>query len=149
METVEAALAELKRGGMVLVVDDEDRENEGDLVMAADMATPEAIGFMIRHTSGVLCVGIEEDRADELELPLMVTAFTVSVDVGDVGQSADPKPDDTVLVRVHSECLTGDVFASHRCATAASNSAQRCSASPRHAEVSSSTCVAGRVAESA
>ncbi|MHA6796289.1 bifunctional 3,4-dihydroxy-2-butanone-4-phosphate synthase/GTP cyclohydrolase II [Pseudonocardia bannensis] len=86
---VEAALAELRRGRMVLVVDDEDRENEGDLIMAAELATPEAMAFMIRHTSGLLCVGITDERADELRLPLMVTdsddprgtAFTVSVDL--------------------------------------------------------------------
>jgi 3,4-dihydroxy 2-butanone 4-phosphate synthase/GTP cyclohydrolase II len=86
---VEAALAELRRGRMVLVVDDEDRENEGDLIMAAELATPAAMAFMIRHTSGLLCVGITEERAHQLRLPLMVTdsddprgtAFTVSVDL--------------------------------------------------------------------
>jgi GTP cyclohydrolase II/3,4-dihydroxy-2-butanone 4-phosphate synthase len=86
---IQDALSELRRGRMVLVVDDEDRENEGDLVMAAEKATPEAVAFMIRHTSGLLCVGITDDRADELRLPLMVsdgddprgTAFTVSVDL--------------------------------------------------------------------
>ncbi|WP_181779187.1 bifunctional 3,4-dihydroxy-2-butanone-4-phosphate synthase/GTP cyclohydrolase II [Pseudonocardia pini] len=86
---VEAALAALRRGAMVLVVDDEDRENEGDLIMAAEFATAEAMGFMIRHTSGLLCVAVTEDRAAELHLPLMVprgddprgTAFTVSVDL--------------------------------------------------------------------
>jgi 3,4-dihydroxy 2-butanone 4-phosphate synthase/GTP cyclohydrolase II len=85
---VERALAELRRGRMVLVVDDEDRENEGDLVMAAEFATAEALGFMIRHTSGLICVGLTGERADELGLGLMVddgddlrgTAFTVSVD---------------------------------------------------------------------
>jgi 3,4-dihydroxy 2-butanone 4-phosphate synthase/GTP cyclohydrolase II len=85
---VELALADLKGGRMVLVVDDEDRENEGDLIMAAQFATPESMAFMIRHTSGVLCVGITDQRADELDLPLMVkdgsdprgTAFTISVD---------------------------------------------------------------------
>jgi 3,4-dihydroxy 2-butanone 4-phosphate synthase/GTP cyclohydrolase II len=74
---------------MVLVVDDEDRENEADLIMAAELATPEAMAFMIRHTSGLLCVGVTDERADELRLPLMVTdgddprgtAFTVSVDL--------------------------------------------------------------------
>ncbi|WP_214366467.1 bifunctional 3,4-dihydroxy-2-butanone-4-phosphate synthase/GTP cyclohydrolase II [Pseudonocardia sp. H11422] len=86
---VEAALAELRRGRMVLVVDDEDRENEGDLIMAAELATPETMAFMIRHTSGLLCVGITDERAEQLRLPLMVTdsddprgtAFTVSVDL--------------------------------------------------------------------
>ncbi|MDT7618015.1 MAG: 3,4-dihydroxy 2-butanone 4-phosphate synthase / cyclohydrolase [Pseudonocardiales bacterium] len=86
---VEAALAELRRGRMVLVVDDEDRENEGDLIMAAELATPAAMAFMIRYTSGLLCVGFTEERARQLRLPLMVTdsddprgtAFTVSVDL--------------------------------------------------------------------
>ena len=86
---VKAALSELSRGCMVLVVDDEDRENEGDLIMAAEFASREALAFMIRHTSGLLCVGISHERADELRLPLMVersedprgTAFTVSVDL--------------------------------------------------------------------
>ncbi|WP_033287644.1 bifunctional 3,4-dihydroxy-2-butanone-4-phosphate synthase/GTP cyclohydrolase II [Amycolatopsis jejuensis] len=85
---VAAALEELRRGRMIVVADDEGRENEGDLIMAAEFATPEALGFMIRHTSGVVCVAITEERADELDLPLMTnaatdprgTAFTVSVD---------------------------------------------------------------------
>ncbi|MFR9806094.1 bifunctional 3,4-dihydroxy-2-butanone-4-phosphate synthase/GTP cyclohydrolase II [Pseudonocardia sp. RS010] len=86
---MEHALAELRRGRLVLIVDDEDRENEGDLVVAAELATPEQMAFMIRHTSGLLCVAITEERAEELRLPLMVadgddpkgTAFTVSVDL--------------------------------------------------------------------
>jgi 3,4-dihydroxy 2-butanone 4-phosphate synthase/GTP cyclohydrolase II len=69
---VESALAELKGGRIVLVVDDEDRENEGDLIMSAELATPEAMAFMIRHTSGLLCVAITGERADKLCLPLMV-----------------------------------------------------------------------------
>ena len=86
---VEAALAALRAGRLILVVDDEDRENEGDLIMAAEHATPETMIFMIRHTSGLLCVALPQERAEELRLPLMVaegsdprgTAFTVSVDV--------------------------------------------------------------------
>jgi 3,4-dihydroxy 2-butanone 4-phosphate synthase / GTP cyclohydrolase II len=85
---VQRALEELRCGRMVLVVDDEDRENEGDLVMAAEMATPEALAFMIRYSSGIICVGITDERAVELDLPHMVadssdprgTAFTISVD---------------------------------------------------------------------
>jgi 3,4-dihydroxy 2-butanone 4-phosphate synthase/GTP cyclohydrolase II len=73
---------------MVVVMDDEDRENEGDLIMAAEHATPEAVAFMIRHTSGIICVPMEERELARLELPQMVpvnseshrTAFTVSVD---------------------------------------------------------------------
>ncbi|TAN30146.1 MAG: 3,4-dihydroxy-2-butanone-4-phosphate synthase, partial [Actinomycetota bacterium] len=86
--TIEEAIAAISRGEMVVVVDDEDRENEGDLIMAAQYATQEAISFFISHTSGLICVAVKGDRLDELELPLMVanntesqrTAFTVSVD---------------------------------------------------------------------
>jgi 3,4-dihydroxy 2-butanone 4-phosphate synthase / GTP cyclohydrolase II len=86
--TVQEAIEQIGRNGMVVVVDDEDRENEGDLVMAAEAATPENIAFFLGHTSGVICVPLLPERADELELPLMVvtnteaqrTAFTVSVD---------------------------------------------------------------------
>jgi 3,4-dihydroxy 2-butanone 4-phosphate synthase / GTP cyclohydrolase II len=85
---VEEAVAAIGRGDMVVVVDDEDRENEGDLVMAAEAATPDAIAFFLAHTSGVICAPLTPERADALELPLMVsqntesqrTAFTVSVD---------------------------------------------------------------------
>jgi 3,4-dihydroxy 2-butanone 4-phosphate synthase / GTP cyclohydrolase II len=81
--------AELRAGRMVVVMDDEDRENEGDLIMAAEHATPAAVAFMIRHTSGIICVPMEEERLARLELPQMVpvnsethrTAFTVSVDL--------------------------------------------------------------------
>lgn len=87
-QSVVDALAAIRRGEMVVVTDDESRENEGDLIMAAEFATAESIAFMVRHTSGVLCVGMESDRIDELRLPQMVgsnedpkgTAFTVSVD---------------------------------------------------------------------
>ncbi len=86
--TIEEAIEQQKRGGMIVVVDDEDRENEGDLIMAAEDATPEAMAFFLEHTSGVICSPLEAARADELELPLMVvanteaqrTAFTVTVD---------------------------------------------------------------------
>ena len=82
------ALAALAGGGKVLVVDDEDRENEGDLIMAAECATTDDVAFFLEHTSGFLCVAIDEQRADELRLGLMVednteshrTAFLVSVD---------------------------------------------------------------------
>jgi 3,4-dihydroxy 2-butanone 4-phosphate synthase / GTP cyclohydrolase II len=85
---VKEAIDAVARLGMVVVVDDEDRENEGDLVMAAEAATPENIAFFLAHTSGVICVPLLPERADALELPLMVTAnteaqrtaFTVSVD---------------------------------------------------------------------
>lgn len=83
------ATAAIKRGEMVVVVDDEDRENEGDLILAAEKVTEQSIAFMVRYTSGVICVPALGQRLDELKLPLMVsantesqrTAFTVSVDV--------------------------------------------------------------------
>src|SRR5258706_9037287 len=85
---IERAIAAVARGELVIAVDDADRENEGDLIMAAEKVTPESMGFMIRHTSGVICMPLEGSRLDELQLPLMVanntevqrTAFTVSVD---------------------------------------------------------------------
>jgi 3,4-dihydroxy 2-butanone 4-phosphate synthase / GTP cyclohydrolase II len=85
---VKEAIDVIGRLGMAVVVDDEDRENEGDLVMAAEAATPENIAFFLAHTSGVICVPLLPERADALDLPLMVTAnteaqrtaFTVSVD---------------------------------------------------------------------
>ncbi len=88
VSNVEELAADLAAGRMVIILDDEDRENEGDLIMAAEHATPEAIAFMIRHTSGIICVPMEEERLARLELPQMVaanseshrTAFTVSVD---------------------------------------------------------------------
>ena len=88
LSTIEEAVAALRNGGMVVVVDDEDRENEGDLIMAAEDVTAESMAFFLEHTSGVFCVPLESSRADELDLPLMVvanteaqrTAFTVTVD---------------------------------------------------------------------
>jgi 3,4-dihydroxy 2-butanone 4-phosphate synthase/GTP cyclohydrolase II len=85
---IENAIAAVGRGELVIVVDDADRENEGDLIMAAEKMTPEAMGFMVRHTSGVICMPMTGEHLDELQVPLMVanntehnrTAFTVSVD---------------------------------------------------------------------
>lgn len=86
--SIEDAVAAIARGEIVVVVDDEDRENEGDLIMSAEAATPENIAFFVRHTSGVICAPLTGDRLDELDIPLMVrdnteshrTAFTYSVD---------------------------------------------------------------------
>ena len=85
---IEQAVEAIARGEMVIVVDSVDRENEGDLIVAAEKMTPETMAFMIRHTSGVICMPVEGTRLDELRIPLMVaentesqrTAFTVSVD---------------------------------------------------------------------
>jgi 3,4-dihydroxy 2-butanone 4-phosphate synthase / GTP cyclohydrolase II len=87
-DSVEAAIAAVAKGQIVVVVDDAARENEGDLILAAEHATPEKVAFMIRHTSGVICATLPNERARDLHLPLMVaentesmrTAFTVSVD---------------------------------------------------------------------
>lgn len=87
-DRVEDAIEAIRRGEMVIVADDEDRENEGDLVMAASSITPEAVNFMVEHGRGLVCVTMFPDRADELDLPLMTdqntdpqqTAFTISVD---------------------------------------------------------------------
>ncbi|MEO1331573.1 MAG: 3,4-dihydroxy-2-butanone-4-phosphate synthase [Pseudomonadota bacterium] len=88
LDPIELAIDDIRAGKMIVVVDDDDRENEGDLIMAAELASPEAVGFMIRHTSGILCAPIEAAEARRLNLPPMVgendaplaTAFTVSVD---------------------------------------------------------------------
>ena len=86
--SIDEAILEIQEGRMVILVDDEDRENEGDLTMAADKITPEAVNFMAIHGRGLICVSIMGERADELDLLPMVsvntaslgTAFTVSVD---------------------------------------------------------------------
>lgn len=92
MDNIEAAIEDIKEGKMVIVVDDEDRENEGDLLMAAEKVDNEAINFMIKEARGLVCTPMEEERVESLELPEMVkentethgTAFTVSVDHKDV-----------------------------------------------------------------
>jgi 3,4-dihydroxy 2-butanone 4-phosphate synthase/GTP cyclohydrolase II len=88
IQRVEAALKDFRAGKMVIMVDDEDRENEGDLAVAAEKVTPEAINFMATHGRGLICLALSEDRCDELNLPPMVqdntssfqTAFTVSIE---------------------------------------------------------------------
>lgn len=89
LNTIEEALAELRAGKVIIVVDDEDRENEGDFICAAETISPETINFMATHGRGLICTPMEEKRAEELDLPLMVssntalheTAFTVSIDL--------------------------------------------------------------------
>ena len=87
-DTVEKAIEDIREGRMVIVADDEDRENEGDLVMAAAKVTPDHVNFMTKYGRGLICVALTDERADALELPLMTqrntdpqeTAFTISVD---------------------------------------------------------------------
>ena len=88
IERVAAALDDIRKGKMVILVDDEDRENEGDVCMAAEMASPETINFMARHARGLICLSLTEDRIRQLDLPMMVddnrssrsTAFTISIE---------------------------------------------------------------------
>ena len=118
--SVAQAIADIRAGKMVIVVDDQDRENEGDLTMAADLVTPEAINFMASQGRGLICVTLTEDRVEALRLPMMThdnrsphgTAFTVSIDARDgistgisarershtirVAVAPDAKPDDLV-----------------------------------------------------
>lgn len=121
IERVKSALEDIKAGKMVIMVDDEDRENEGDLVMAAEKTTPEAINFMAKHARGLICLTLTERRVKELNLPLMVsdndslhsTGFTVSIDARDgtttgisaadrsltIQKAIDPKCQPSELVR--------------------------------------------------
>src|ERR1700749_3648379 len=88
LDSVERAIADIAAGKAVVVVDDEDRENEGDLIFAAEKATPELVAFMVRYTSGYICVPLLESDCDRLDLPPMYhtnqdrrgTAYTVTVD---------------------------------------------------------------------
>jgi 3,4-dihydroxy 2-butanone 4-phosphate synthase / GTP cyclohydrolase II len=107
LDRIDDAIAAVARGEMVVVVDDEDRENEGDLIMAAEFATPEAIAFFLHHTSGLICVSITADRAAELDLGPMVvrntetqrTAFLVSVDRRDVTTTGISASDRAATIR--------------------------------------------------
>jgi 3,4-dihydroxy 2-butanone 4-phosphate synthase/GTP cyclohydrolase II len=88
VSTIDEALLDIRKGKMVILVDDEDRENEGDLCIAAEKATPQAINFMAKHGRGLICLSLTEERVRQLQLPLMVsdntsafkTAFTVSIE---------------------------------------------------------------------
>lgn len=126
LHRVEAALSALQNGRFVVVADDEDRENEGDLIIAAESLTTERLAFMLRHTSGVVCVALTARRASELALPLMVaendephrTQFTVSVDLAEgisTGISAADRSRTiralgSASVRAHSFLRPGHVF---------------------------------------
>lgn len=89
LDSIESAIAEIKAGNIIIVVDDADRENEGDMICASECVTPDIITFMAKEARGLICISLTEDRCNELGLPLMVeentalhqTAFTVSVDL--------------------------------------------------------------------
>src|SRR5436190_13864378 len=89
LNSIEEAVSDLKNGKVIIVVDDANRENEGDFITTAENSTPEIVNFMAKHGRGLICVSLTEERCDELHLPLMVkqntssheTQFTVSVDL--------------------------------------------------------------------
>ena len=109
------ALEAIRNGEMVIVVDDEDRENEGDLTIAADKVTPEAINFMARHGRGLICLPLTAERIDQLRIPMMVdrntsryeTAFTVSIEAKDVTSTGISAADRAATVRVAIDPATG------------------------------------------
>lgn len=112
-------IADFKAGKMVVLVDEEDRENEGDLVMAAEFVTPEAINFMIRHARGLVCLTLTEERCRQLDLPLMVSAnklalgtnFTVSIEAAEgvtTGISASDRAK-TILAAVKKDAKPSDL----------------------------------------
>jgi len=119
LDTIESAIQDIQAGKMIVVVDDEDRENEGDLVMAARHVTPEAINFMAIHARGLICAPIDEERCDVLGLGLMVdknttlheTPFTVSIDLIGEGNTTGISAHDrarTILALVNPETKPED-----------------------------------------
>ena len=114
LDTVEEALVEIAAGRAVVVVDDEDRENEGDLIFAASRATPELMAFTIRHSSGVICVPMPAEMLDRLEIPLMTphnrdklrTAYTISVDARDGVSTGISAADRAHTARVLADSAT-------------------------------------------
>jgi 3,4-dihydroxy 2-butanone 4-phosphate synthase/GTP cyclohydrolase II len=118
---IEGALEDIRQGKMVILVDDEDRENEGDLTMAAEKVTPEAINFMAKYGRGLICLSLTEERLNELRLPMMVsentsrfqTAFTISIDARrgvTTGISAADRAC-TILTAINEETKTEDLVA--------------------------------------
>lgn len=118
--TVPEAIKILKQGKMIIIVDDEDRENEGDLTIASEMVTPEIVNFMATHARGLICVSLTEERSDELDLPLMVerntshfqTPFTISVDARKnttTGISAFDRAE-TIKCLINPETKPADLF---------------------------------------
>ena len=119
ISAIEAALEDIRQGKMVILVDDEDRENEGDLTMAAEKVTPEAINFMAKYGRGLICLTLLEERLNDLRLPMMVsentsrfqTAFTVSIDARKgvtTGISAADRAT-TILTAIDDQAQLGDL----------------------------------------
>lgn len=120
LATIEQALGALKAGKMVILIDDEDRENEGDLIVAAEFATPAVINFMSRHGCGLICLSMSEELIDKLKLPMMThknkssygTAFTVSIEAAEgvsTGISAQDRAH-TIKVAIDPDSGPGDVI---------------------------------------
>ncbi len=119
LDTIEEAIEEYRQGKIIIVVDDEDRENEGDFIMAAELVTPEAVNFMSKYGRGMICLSITADRADELGLDLMVgkntalhgTSFMVTIDAvhnTTTGISAQDRAT-TILTAVHPDTKPDDL----------------------------------------
>lgn len=119
LATVEEAAQDIKNGKMIILVDDEDRENEGDITMAAEMVTPEAINFMTKHARGLICLTLTDEKADSLDLSPMVvnneskfsTAFTVSIEAKEgvtTGISAHDRAQ-TILTAIKDDAKPGDL----------------------------------------
>lgn len=113
--TIEEAIEDIANGRMVIVVDDADRENEGDFIMAAEKATPEAINFMVTHGRGIVCMPVTRERLEELRIPLMVsknneshgTAFAVSIDIKDRTTTGTSAYDRAATVRAIADPTLG------------------------------------------
>ena len=107
-DQIDEAIADIRQGKMIILIDDEDRENEGDLVLAAEKSTPEAINFMARYGRGLICLALTPARADELQLPPMVsentaptgTAFTISIDAKDGNSTGISAADRSHTIRL-------------------------------------------------
>src|SRR6187397_3236460 len=119
ISSTEEIVAELRLGRMVILVDEEDRENDGDLVLAADFVTPEAINFMVKHARGLVCLTLTEERCKLLKLPMMTTSngtsfgtnFTVSIEAAEgvtTGISAADRAK-TIQVAVAKNATASDI----------------------------------------
>ena len=119
MNSIEEILEDLKAGRMVIIVDDEDRENEGDLLMAASMVRPEDVNFMARYGRGLICLTLNRQRCQQLRLPLMVsetdgrhgTNFTLSIEAAEgvtTGISAHDRAQ-TIQAAVHPDAKPDDL----------------------------------------
>ena len=138
--TIEEAIEEIRRGRMVVVCDDENRENEGDLVMAAQFATPEAINFMAKEARGLICLALTAERCDALGLNLMAakneaplqTAFTVAIEAGEgvtTGISAHDRAH-TIQVAIDPDSGPRDLVSARPHLPAARPKTAACSSAP-------------------